>query len=180
MQPTRTRTDTEPGVGAPIIDLRSESGGLNAQLHRVVGRWTTQGLVIGDPAVSITGTDTYEVHSGGFLVHHVEQVIGVRQVRAVEIIGEPDTHAGGFLARSFDETGQVETLRLVVDEDGVFHFSGDLRPQPGARPSNPPFLRVRATLVVADDRQSMMALWERSSDGRTWNPWKDVGYRRAA
>ena len=58
---------------------------------------------LGDPAIPIVGTDRYGVLPGGyFLIHHVDVTVGSREVRAVEIIGEPGPDGDGYLARSFD------------------------------------------------------------------------------
>jgi hypothetical protein len=50
---------------------------------------------------------------------------------------------------------------------------GDIRPTPGpydTAPKEAPTARVRSTLTMARDRESMTALWERSDDGTTWPP----------
>jgi len=56
-----------------------------------VGRWRSEGPVVGEVPVPITGTDIYEWLPGGFfLLHHVDVVIGEQAVRAIELIGEYD------------------------------------------------------------------------------------------
>jgi hypothetical protein len=43
------------------------------RLGALVGRWRSEGHIVGDPPAPITGTDTYEWLAGGFfLVHHVD------------------------------------------------------------------------------------------------------------
>ncbi len=75
----------------------------------------------GRPWCTSTPCSCYEVLAGGyFLVHHVEVAIGTNEVRAIEIIGEPDPEGGGYLARSFDNTGYAEVMQLMVDDQGVF------------------------------------------------------------
>jgi hypothetical protein len=39
-------------------------------------------------------------------------------------------------------------------------------------------LACRSTLTLASDRASMTALWERSEDGTTWQPWMDIAFTR--
>ena len=57
----------------------------------LVGRWRSEGPVVGEVPVPITGTDIYEWLPGGFfLLHHVDVVIGEQAVRAIELIGEYD------------------------------------------------------------------------------------------
>ncbi len=149
------------------------------RLWAIAGRWRTSGQVMGEPAIPVVGTDIYERLPGGhFLVHHVDVTVGDQPVRAIEIIGEPDG-SGGYLARSFDGEGNAELMRLTIDEDGVFHFEGGSDIASAAQPSSAQTQRVRSTLRVAGDRQSMTAFWERSADGTTWHPWMDITFRPA-
>jgi hypothetical protein len=147
------------------------------RLATVAGRWRTTGHVVGEPPIPVRGTDTYDVLIGGhFLVHHVDVTVGDQPVRAIEIIGERDGE--GFLARSFDGEGNVEVMRLTIDDLGVFHFSGGGNVAPAARPADVPTVRVRSTLTVGAERQTMSARWERSEDGTTWQHWMDITFER--
>jgi hypothetical protein len=149
------------------------------QLHAIAGRWATAGQVVDDTPVAVSGWDTYEVFPGGwFLVHHVDVTVGDTEVRAIEIIGEPDTEHGGYLARSFDSDGNTEVMHLTIDEAGVFHFEGGPEIAAAAQPAGTQTARVRSTLEVTDDGASMTARWERSDDGRTWRPWMDIRFTR--
>jgi hypothetical protein len=149
------------------------------RLRAIVGDWVTSGHVIGEPPVPISGSDVYELLPGDyFLVHHVDVTVGDVAVRAIEIIGEPGPEPGTFLARAFDHEGNVEVMRLTIDDDSVFHFSGGPHVAPAAQPADTPTARVRSTLRVAPDGQSMSALWERSDDGTSWAPWMDMTFRR--
>jgi hypothetical protein len=74
----------------------------------IAGRWATDGHMIADPPVSVSGFDTYEVLAGGyFLVHHVDVQVGDQSVRAIEIIGELDPSSDGFLARIVRQHGEL-------------------------------------------------------------------------
>jgi len=147
------------------------------RLSAIAGRWTTSGHVIGDPPIPVLGTDVYEVPAGGyFLVHHVDVTVGGRPVRAIEIIGEPDPATDGYLARSFDSDGNTEVMQVTIDDIGVFHFAGGGDVASNAQPADVPTSRVRSTLTVADDRRSMTAVWERSADGITWEPWMNIEF----
>jgi hypothetical protein len=149
------------------------------RLHAIAGRWATDGHVVGEPSVLIKGFDGYEVLPGGyFLVHHVDVTVGNRPVQAIEIIGEPDPASGGFLARSFDNSGSCEVMTVTVDEAGVFRFTGGPDVAAAARPVGPATARVRATLTPALDGRSMAAFWERSADGRVWEPWMHISFTR--
>ena len=47
------------------------------RLHVIAGPWDTSGHVIGEPEMSVVGTDIYEVLAGGyFIVHHVDVTVG--------------------------------------------------------------------------------------------------------
>lgn len=146
------------------------------RLSSIVGHWRTSGRVIGEPSMPVSGTDTYEVVAGGhFVLHRVDVIVGDQHVDAIEVIGEPDGQ-GGYLARSFDSEGNAEVMHLAIDDQGVFHFSGGRDVAPAAQPPDAPTARVRSTLTVAGDRKSMAALWERSEDGTTWQPWMDIRF----
>jgi hypothetical protein len=150
------------------------------RLSPVAGRWTTTGFVIGDPRLPVEGTDIYEVLPGGhFLVHHVDVTVGGREVRAIEIIGEPDRESDAYLARSFDSDGNVEVMKLRIDDDGTFRFFGGGDVAPAAQPGDAPTTQVRSTLTVSENRASMKALWERSEDGIHWQPWMDIAFTRS-
>lgn len=150
------------------------------RLHAIVGRWQTSGYVIGEPDLPVVGVDNYEALPGGyFVVHYVDVIVGDRHVQAIEIIGELDTSSGGFLARSFDSDGNTELMLLTIDDNGVFHFTGGPDIAPAAQPTDTPIDRVRSTLTIAQDGQSMTALWERSDDGASWQTWMDISFTRA-
>lgn len=149
------------------------------RLWSIAGQWATDGHVVADPPVPVKGTDIYEVLAGGyFLVHHVDVTVGDQAVRAIEVIGERAPEGGGFLARSFDDQGNTEVMRLTVDDEGALHFTGGPEIAAAAQPADATTARVRSTLRVAPDRQSMTALWERSQDGQTWEPWMNITFAR--
>jgi hypothetical protein len=177
---------TRSRSGGKSIPLHSRSVGdheartPDKRLEAIVGRWQTSGYVIGEPDLPVVGIDNYEALPGGyFVVHYVDVIVGDRHVQAIEIIGELDTARGGFLARSFDSEGNTELMLLTIDDDGVFHFTGGPQVAPAAQPADASTARVRSTLTVAQDGQSMTALWERSEDGESWQPWMDISFTRA-
>jgi len=159
--------------------MHHNPGQEHERLWSIAGEWATDGHVVGDPPVPVKGTDTYEVLAGGyFLVHHVDVTVGDQEVRAIEVIGEPASEGGGFLARSFDHQGNAEVMRVTVDDEGVFHFTGGPEIAAAAQPAEATTARVRSTLSVASDRRSMTALWERSGDGHSWEPWMKITFTR--
>ncbi|MGH3063527.1 MAG: hypothetical protein ACRDMK_04240, partial [Gaiellaceae bacterium] len=68
--------------------------------------------------------------------------------------------------------------RVTIDDDGIFHFTGGAEVASAAQPTAPSTARVRSTLTIAEDGQSMIALWERSEDGTNWQRWMDISFRR--
>jgi Protein of unknown function (DUF1579) len=150
------------------------------RLGALVGRWRTEGRIVGDAAVPIAGTDIYEWLPGGFfLVHHVDVVVGEQRVRAIELIGEHDPATDSFTARAYDNLGSVTVMHAKVDDQGVWTFTGGDDVAPVAQPSSAEAGgAVRATLTVSADRSGMTARWERSDDGSRWQPWMDVTFAR--
>jgi len=131
----------------------------------------------------VVGTDIYELFPGGhFLVHHVDVNVGDRPVLAIEIIGEIDTTSGDgtILARSYDNSGTADVMRVRIDDSGAWQFTGGAEIAPAARPEAvaPAQGAVRSTLRIADDQKTMSAFWERSDDGVTWLPWMEIGFTR--
>lgn len=148
-------------------------------LDPIAGNWRTEGRVLGSD-LTIRGTDRYEWLAGGyFLIHFVDVFVGDQKVDAIEVIGEDDEGRAAFVARSYDNQGAVAIMLLRVDSSGVYTFTGGSDVAPAADPGEAaPTDHVRSTLRVADDRQSMTALWERSRDGQEWTPWMDVRFTR--
>jgi hypothetical protein len=94
------------GEEAPMSDRADQAHGAAPRspapevrrLGALVGLWGSEGHIVGDPPVPITGTDVYERLPGGFfLVHHVDFVIGEEPVRAIDIIGEHDPATDAIL-----------------------------------------------------------------------------------
>jgi hypothetical protein len=150
------------------------------RLGALVGRWRSEGHIVGDQPVPITGTDTYQWLPGGFfLVHHVDVVIGDQRVQALELLGEYDPAADAFTARAYDNLGNVTVMQARVDEQGVWRFTGGGDVAPVARPAAAEASgAVRSTLMISADGSGMTARWERSDDGVSWQPWMDMSFTR--
>lgn len=158
------RTGTRPGDSAA---------------RRAGGRWRSEGHIVGEVPIPITGSDIYEWLPGGFfLVHHVDVMIGDQRVQAIELI-EYDPTTDEFTARAYDNQGEITILHARVDEHGVWTFIGGGDVAAVARPSTAEASgAVRSTLRVSPDRGSMTAKWERSDDGATWQDWMDMTFTR--
>ena len=150
------------------------------RLGALVGRWRSEGHIVGDPAVPITGTDIYEWLPGGFfLLHRVDVMVGEQPVQALELIGEYNPATDAFLARAYDNLGTITLMRAKVDDQGVWTFTGGGEVAPVAQPSHADAGgAVRSTLTVSPDRSGMAARWERSDDGASWQPWMDMTFTR--
>ena len=106
------------------------------RLGALVGRWRSEGHIVGEVLVSITGTDVYEWLAGGFfLVNHVDVVIGQQRVQALERIGEYGPATNSFTARAYDNLGNVTIMRARVDDQGVWTFTGGGDVAPVAQPA---------------------------------------------
>ena len=150
------------------------------RLSALVGRWRSEGFMVANPDVRISGTDTYELLPGGyFLVHHVDVVVGDRPVVAIEIIGEYDAASDSFAARAYDNDGNVTVMQARDDYDGVWHFTGGSDIAHGAQPDAEPPGAVRSTLTIDSDGMRMHAHWELADEAGEWQQWMDMTFTRA-
>jgi hypothetical protein len=136
----------------------------------LVGRWRSEGQTVAtptEPAVQISGTDTYEWLGGGFfLVHRVDVRMGDDRVEALELIGgDYDDASGSFPAHSFDSQGNIVTMRTSVGDDGTLMLANETE---------------RATVRFGDNGQSMTAYWERADDGSSWSPWMNMTFTKSS
>lgn len=91
-------------------------------------------------------------------MHHVDVTVGDRPVRAIEIIGERDPESGAFIARAYNNDGNVTLMHATIDADGVETFTGGRDVAPAARPGAADATEaVRSTLTVSADGASMTA-----------------------
>jgi Protein of unknown function (DUF1579) len=170
-----------PDRGEPDSSQARPTPGPDIQrLGALVGRWRSEGYIVGDSPVPITGTDIYEWLAGGFfLVHHVDVLIGEQPVQAIEVIGEHDPVTDSLIGRAYDNQGNVTILRARVDDKGVWTFTGGGDVAPVAQPSSADQRgAVRSTLTVSPDGNSMTAKWERSEHGSKWVAWMDMTFTR--
>jgi hypothetical protein len=133
------------------------------RLGALVGRWRSEGHVVGEVPVPIT----------------VDVVIGEQTVQAIELIGEYDPTNDSFTARSYDNQGNITIMRARVDEHGVWTFTGGGDVAVVARPTSASTSgAVRSTLTVNPDGSNMTARWERCNDDASWQPWMDMIFTR--
>jgi hypothetical protein len=122
----------------------------------LVGRWRSEGHIVGDSTVPITGTDSYEWLPGGFFpVYHVDVVFGDQQVQVLELIGDHDPATDSYTARAYDNLGNITVMQARVDEQGVWRFTGGGNVAAVARPAAAGTGRaVRSTLTTSPDRRA--------------------------
>ena len=71
-------------------------------------------------------------------------------------------------------------MQVRIDDAGVWHFSGgsEILRRLVANPPRPATQRRCGQPRVAADGQTMTTLWERTDDGKTWQPWMDIRFSR--
>lgn len=129
-------------------------------LSLFVGTWHTTGATrakANAPSERIDATDRYEWMEGRFfLLHHVDARTP-HATKALEIIG-PAGPDGGFPTKGFGSEGQ--TFAFTYELDGrTFRNIGPNERFAGA---------------FTEDGETLSGTWERSEDGRTWKPWKNI------
>ncbi|MED1801389.1 DUF1579 family protein [Brevibacillus porteri] len=81
-----------------------------SHLNVFVGKWMTEGLITespSGPAVKLKAIDTYEWLPGGFfLIHHVDGLIGDKEVKTIEIIGY-DASNQVYFTHAYDNHGSM-------------------------------------------------------------------------
>jgi hypothetical protein len=136
-------------------------------LDFLVGTWRTEGQTVpspAEPSIDITGTDQYEWLDGGFfLVHHVDVHMGADHVKTLEIIGDYDRASQTYAARSFDNQGNYESMRVASGAGESWTITGE---------------STRATIHPTNSGNTLQVEWERSSDGSHWEPWMDLTLTR--
>lgn len=129
-------------------------------LSLFVGTWKTTGATratADSPSQQIDSTDRYEWLEGRyFLIHHVDARTP-RASKALEIIGQRAA-SGGYPVTGFDSEGRTFSSAYALD-GRAFHISASTERFAGA---------------FSEDGMTLSGTWERSEDGRTWQPWKDI------
>lgn len=137
-------------------------------LNFFAGSWKTEGEIRGEGDASpkeIAGHDIYEWVAGGFfLLHRVDVMMGDERTEVIEIIGSAGKKKDdGFAMRSFDNQGNVVTMKGYVETPGVFKIEG---------------VGMRSTLELSGNQNVMTVAWEQSSEDGQWNPWMKLKLTR--
>ncbi|HMJ47423.1 MAG TPA: DUF1579 family protein [Ferruginibacter sp.] len=131
------------------------------KLSFLIGKWHTEGLILQDVPDSsneIRGMDTYEWIAGGFFIlHRVDIFMGKERTEVIEIIGYDESRKSYFM-KSFDNRGETITMYAVLEKPGVLKL-GD---------------KKMRSILTSKSGNSMIAKWELSENGKTWNPWMNI------
>lgn len=136
------------------------------KLEFLIGSWHTQGEVLQDgsnASLQISGMDTYEWISGGcFILHRVDVFMGKARTEAVEIIGY-DKNRQTFFMKSFDNQGEETLMYALVEKAGVLKFGDN---------------KMKSVLSISKDGNTMHAKWEQSKNGKDWEPWMQLEFKK--
>ncbi len=136
------------------------------KLEFLIGSWHTQGEVLQDgsnASLQISGMDTYEWVSGGcFILHRVDVFMGKERTEAVEIIGYDESRKSFFM-KSFDNQCAETLMYAFVEKAGVLKFGDN---------------KMKSVLSVSKDGNTMHAKWEQSKNGKDWEPWMKLEFKK--
>lgn len=132
------------------------------KLNFLIGKWHTAGEFlnnISDSSKEIRGMDIYEWVSGeAFILHRVDVFMGNTRTEVIEIIGYDEGRKLYFM-KSFDNLGEATTMYAELVKPGVLKIWDS---------------KMKSTLTVNKNGNSMVVKWELSEDGRTWKPWMEI------
>jgi hypothetical protein len=139
-----------------------------ARLNVFVGTWSTQITSMSfdpDPSAVVPGRTTFDwLEGGGFLTQHSE-VADIRFPRGVAILG-PDDSAETYGMLYFDSRGVSRIYQMSL-QGNVWKVWRDF-----------PGFSQRFTGTFSDDRNTITARWEKSSDGSNWELDFNLTYTR--
>ena len=131
------------------------------KLEIFVGKWNTVGLIketAENPAVRMTGTDTYEWLPGNYvLLHKVDVSFGIERKQSMEVIGY-DTSSGTYRMHYFDPEGNSGSME-AREQNGSWIFLSQ---------------SLRFSGKFSEDGKTLSGIWERSSNGVSWMHWMDI------
>jgi hypothetical protein len=122
-----------------------------------VGEWNAEGLAesgSNDARETMAHSHTYRWLPGNFHIYHCwNGHIGSHASEGIEIIGY-DVASRSYVFHFFDSDGWARTYQGRVDGP-TWTVTG---------------IRERCAITFSDDGQSMTTNWERSPDGKAWEP----------
>ena len=128
------------------------------RLHVLVGEWDIEITAISshpDPSAVVRGHTSFNwIQGGAFLLQHSE-ILNSDFPRPISIIG-PDDAAETYCMLYFDSRGVSRIYQMSLSAD-TWKLWRDF-----------PGFSQRFIATFSDDRNGMIARWEKSSDGLNW------------
>ncbi|MED1780850.1 DUF1579 family protein [Brevibacillus fortis] len=134
-------------------------------LNIFVGKWVTDGLIMESPAgqaAKLKATDTYEWLPGGyFLIHHVDGMMGDKEVKTIEIIGY-DTTSQMYFTHAYDNYGsRASYYANLLGRDWTITGKTE-----------------RFTGKFSVDGNTLIGTWELLGNNESWAHWMDIRLRK--
>jgi hypothetical protein len=140
------------------------------QLGAFVGEWHTEITSMSfdpDPSAVVRGHASFQWREGeAFLLQRAE-VPNTEFPRSTAVIG-PDDAAGTYGMLYFDSRGVSRIYRMTLS-GGIWTLWRDF-----------PGFSQRFQGTFSDDKNTITAYWEKSSDGSNWEHDFDITYRRVS
>lgn len=142
------------------MTLQRQPGPEHERLGVFVGRWRTEGEIVGGGR--LRAIDRYEWVPGRFfLLHTVEGTMDGSAVNALEVIGW-DAERGCYVSRSYDDQGNVADYEATLGDRSWTIVGGTER------------------FVGAFDagHRTLRGDWERLGPDGEWSPWMSISLTR--
>lgn len=150
-------------------ELRAEQRQENKKLEVFIGRWQTSGEIYeaGKVTGRVDAIDTYEwLHGEYAMIHYADSSMGEQKVHGIEIIGyDPSREA--YFAPFFDDQGSVGWEEIRLEEDR-WTWRGE----------NVMGVKYHRCVATFIDLDTITAKHEKSSDGKVWDKWMEIGLKR--
>lgn len=145
----------------PISQEAPEPDPALTRLNIFVGKWVTEGLIMespAGPAAKLKATDTYEWLPGGyFLIHHVDGMMGDKEVKTIEIIGY-DATSQMYFTHAYDNYGSVASYHAnLLGRDWTITGKTE-----------------RFTGTFSVDGNALFGTWELLGNDERWAHWMDI------
>ncbi|MBG9941083.1 DUF1579 family protein [Brevibacillus formosus] len=132
-----------------------------SHLNVFVGKWMTEGLITespSGPAVKLKAIDTYEWLPGGFfLIHHVDGLMGDKEVKTIEIIG-------------YDASNQVYFTHAYDNHGSMASYYANLLGRDWKITGN----TERFSGKFSVDGNTLIGTWELLGNDEKWTHWMDI------
>jgi hypothetical protein len=141
------------------------------RLDAFVGEWTLEAVFPNNPAEVLRGgRSAFEWMKGGQLLVQRTEAPAPEAPDSIAIIAV-DRDQGEYTQHYFDSRGVVRLYAMTLS-DNVWTL---VRDSPDFSPWD---FAQRFTGTLTDDNTTIRGVWERSTDGRTWEKDFDLTYRR--